>query len=100
MAEKKSFMVRAIAMGFLESLREVGSTFRVDEEAFSDKWMQRLDALEADAMAKQPAPVVGLGFTVKHVPAGKWVVLNQAGERFSRIFTKDDGDAKELATQE
>ena len=95
-----SFMVRAIQMGFLGSLREVGSTFAVEEEAFSDKWMERLEPQEAAQAANQPAADVGLGFTVKHVPAGNWVVLNADGERFSRVFKKDEGNAKELAEQE
>lgn len=94
-------MVRATAAGFYDSLRDVGEPFRIrDEEAFAANWMERLDAKEAVQAANQPAPNTGLGFTVKHVPAGKWVVLNKDGERFSRVFTKDDGNAKELAEAE
>ena len=100
MAKKNTFMVRAIQMGFLGSLREVGSTFAVDDEAFSDKWMERLEPQEAAKAASEPKPEFGLGFTVKHVPAGNWVVLNKEGERFSRVFKKDEGNAKELAEQE
>ncbi len=103
MAEKKdtSFMVRATQMGFFGALREVGSTFQVHgEEAFSEKWMERLEPKEAAAVASQPKDEVGLGFTIKHVPAGSWVVLNKEGERFSRVFKKDEGNAKELAEQE
>lgn len=104
MGEKKSgtgFMVRATQTGFFGALREVGSTFAVhSEEAFSEKWMQRLEPREAVAAANEPTAEVGLGFTVKHVPAGNWVVLNKDGERFSRVFKKDEGNAKELAEQE
>lgn len=103
MAKKETgtgFMVRATAMGFLGSLREVGSTFRVEEESFSAHWMERLEAKEATQAASQTAPDTGLGFTVKHVPAGNWVVLNKDGERFSRVFKKDEGNAKELAEAE
>lgn len=94
------FMVRATQMGFIDSLREVGSTFRVNEEAFSEKWMERLEPKEAAAAANESTADVGLGFTVKHVPAGNWVVLNKDGERFSRVFKKDEGQARELAEQE
>jgi hypothetical protein len=100
MAKNTSFMVRAIQMGFLGSLREVGSTFAVEEEAFSEKWMERLEPKEAAKAASAPAPDAGLGFTIKHVPAGNWVVLNKDGERFSRVFKKDEGNARELAEQE
>ena len=100
MAKKNTFMVRAIQMGFLGSLREVGSTFAVDDEAFSDKWMERLEPKDAAKAASAPVPDTGLGFTVKHVPAGNWVVLNKDGERFSRVFKKDEGNARELAEQE
>lgn len=105
MAKKDSgagFMVRATQMGFYDSLREVGGEpFMVrDEEAFSDKWMERLEPKEAAKAASAPVPDTGLGFTVKHVPAGNWVVLNNEGERFSRVFKKDEGNAKELAEQE
>lgn len=96
----KSFMVRATQMGFIGSLREVGSTFLVTEEAFAEKWMERLEPKEAAAAANESTADVGLGFTVKHVPAGNWVVLNKDGERFSRVFKKDEGQAKELAEQE
>ena len=103
MAGKKtstSIMVRAIQMGFLGSLREVGSTFHVEEEAFSDQWMERLEAKEVAQATNQPAPDAGFGFTVKHVPAGNWAVVNKDGERVSTVFKKDDGNAKELAQAE
>jgi len=104
MAKKEtdtSFMVRATQMGFFGSLREVGSVFAVhDEEAFSDKWMERLEAKEAAKAASEPATDAGLGFVIKHVPAGNYVVLNKEGERFSRVFKKDEGNARELAEQE
>ena len=103
MAEKTTgtgFMVRATQMGFFGSLRFVGDEFKVhDEEAFAKNWMQRLDTKEA-AQTAESAADVGLGFTVKHVPAGNWVVINVDGERFSRVFKKDEGNAKELAEQE
>lgn len=93
------FMVRAKQMGFFGSLREVGSTFAVhDEEAFSSHWMERLEPTEAAAV--EPAADAGLGFTVKHVPAGNWAVINKEGERFSRVFKKEEGNAKEMAEQE
>lgn len=95
------FMVRATQMGFFGALRFVGDTFKVqDEQAFASNWMERLEPKEAAAAAKEPTTDVGLGFTVKHVPAGNWVVLNKDGERFSRVFKKDEGQAKELAEQE
>lgn len=104
MAKKEddtSFMVRATQMGFFGSLRAVGDKFRVhDEKAFAPNWMERLDPKEAAAAASAPAAEVGLGFTIKHVPAGNWVVLNKEGDRFSRVFKKDEGNAKELAEQE
>ncbi len=95
------FMVQATQMGFFGSLRSVGDKFVVqDEEAFSEKWMKRLDPQEAAEAANEPNTDVGLSFTVKHVPAGNWVVLNKDGERFSRVFKKDEGQAKGLAEQE
>lgn len=95
------FMVRAIQTGFLGSLRFVNDTFMCpSEEAFSEKWMQRLEPKEAAQAANESTADVGLGFTIKHVPAGNWVVLNKEGERFSRVFKKDEGQAKELAEQE
>lgn len=104
MAKKDSgtgFMVRATQVGFFDALRLVGDTFQVhDEEAFSSKWMQRLEPKEAAKAANESTADVGLGFTVKHVPAGNWVVLNKDGERFSRVFKKDEGNAKDLAEQE
>lgn len=103
MAKKQSgtsFMVRAIQMGFLGALREVGSTFAVEEESFSAKWMERLEPKEAAAAANEPTADVGFGFTVKHVPAGSWVVINKDGDRFSRVFKKEEGNAKDLAVQE
>lgn len=104
MAKKESdtgFMVRATQMGFFGALRFVGDKFMVqDEEAFAPNWMERLNPKEAAAAANSPAAEVGLGFTIKHVPAGNWVVLNKDGERFSRVFKKDEGNAKELAEQE
>ena len=104
MGDKKGgtgFMVRATQTGFFGALREVGSTFSVsNEEAFSSKWMERLEPKEAAAAANESTADVGLGFAIKHVPAGNWVVLNKAGERFSRVFKKDEGNAKELAEQE
>lgn len=94
------FVVRATAMGFYDSLREVGSKFRVrDEEAFAPNWMERLEAKEA-ASASHDDTNTGLGFVIKHVPAGKYVVLNKEGERVSRVFTKEEGNAKDLATAE
>lgn len=104
MAKKDSgtgFMVRATQMGFFDSLRFVGDNFKVqDEEAFAANWMERLEPKEAAAAANESTTDVGLGFTVKHVPAGNWVVLNKDGERFSRVFKKDEGQARELAEQE
>lgn len=103
MAEKKSapFMVRAIQTGFLGALRYVNDKFMCpSEDAFAPSWMERLEAKAAAEAANEPAAVVGLGFSIKHVPAGNWVVLNKDGERFSRVFKKDEGNAKELAEQE
>jgi hypothetical protein len=95
------FMVRAIQTGFLGSLRFVNDTFTCpDEEAFAPNWMERLEPKEAAKAANTPAPETGLGFTVKHVPAGNWAVVNKDGERFSRVFKKDEGNAKDLAEQE
>lgn len=95
------FMVRATQTGFFGALRFVGDTFKVqDEEAFAGNWMERLEPKEAAQAANEPSADVGLGFTVKHVPAGNWVVLNKDGERFSRVYKKDEGNAKELAEQE
>lgn len=103
MAEKKStgFMVQAIQTGFLGSLRFVNDKFMCpSEEAFAPSWMARLEPKEAAEAANEPTADIGLGFTIKHVPAGNWVVLNKDGERFSRVFKKDEGNAKELAEQE
>lgn len=95
------FMVRAVQMGFLGSLRFVNDRFMCpSEEAFAPNWMERLEPKEAAKAANEPSADVGLGFTIKHVPAGNWVVLNKDGERFSRVFKKDEGNAKELAEQE
>lgn len=94
------FMVRATQMGFFGALRFVGDTFKVrDDEAFAENWMERLEPKEA-AAANESTADAGLDFTIKHVPAGNWVVLNKDGERFSRVFKKDEGNAKELAEQE
>ena len=95
------FMVQATQMGFFGSLRSIGEKFKVqNEEAFAANWMERLEPKEAAAVESQAADVAGLDFIVKHVPAGNWVVLNKDGERFSRVFKKDEGNAKELAEQE
>lgn len=95
------FMVRAIQTGFLGSLRYVNDEFLCpDEDAFAANWMERLTPKEAAKAASTPAPENGLGFTVKHVPAGNWAVVNKDGERFSRVFKKDEGNARELAEQE
>lgn len=95
------FMVRAIQTGFLGSLRFVNDEFLCpDEQAFAPNWMERLTPKEAAKAASTTAPETGLGFTVKHVPAGSWVVVNKDGERFSRVFKKDEGNAKDLAEQE
>jgi len=95
------FMVQATQMGFFGSLRAVGDKFQIhNEEAFASNWMERLEAAEAAQAAKEPAPDAGLGFTVKHVPAGNWAVVNKEGERVSTVFKKDDGNAKELAQAE
>lgn len=102
MTEKKGtgFMVQAIQTGFLGSLRFVNDQFICpDEDAFAPNWMRRLETKEA-AQTAESATDTGLGFTVKHVPAGNWVVINVDGERFSRVFKKDEGNAKELAEQE
>lgn len=104
MVDKKGgtgFMVRAIQTGFLGSLRFVNDTFSCpSEEAFAENWMERLQPKEVAAAANESTADIGLGFTIKHVPAGNWVVLNQDGERFSRVFKKDEGNARELAEQE
>ena len=104
MSKKNSgtgFMVRAIQTGFLGSLRFVNDEFLCpDEEAFAPNWMERLTPKEAAQAASAPATETGLGFTVKHVPAGNWAVVNKDGERFSRVFKKDEGNAKDLAEQE
>lgn len=101
MAEKKGtgFLVQAIQTGFLGSLRFVNDQFICpDEDAFAPNWMRRLEPQEATQVDSQPD--VGLGFTVKHVPAGNWAVVNADGERVSTVFKKDDGNAKELALAE
>lgn len=98
---KKGTMVVATAMGFYGCLRERGSpAFEISgEEAFAPNWMERVDA----ATARQPQEGAGqpeLEFTVKHVPAGNWVVVDKEGNRASRVFKKDEGEAKGLAQQE
>lgn len=101
MAEKKGtgFMVQAIQTGFLGSLRFVNDTFICpDEEAFAPNWMKRLEPKEAAQAANEHE--AAQDFTIKHVPAGNWVVLNKDGERASQVFKKDDGNAKELAQAE
>lgn len=104
MAKKDSgtgFMVMATQTGFLGSLRFVNDKFICpDEEAFAPNWMHRLEPKEVALAANEPNADVGLGFTIKHVPAGNWTVLDKDGERVSRVFKKDEGNAKELAQAE
>lgn len=95
------FMVRAKQTGFLGALRYVGDEFVCpDEDAFADVWMERLTPKEAAEAASKPAQGSDLGFSVKHVPAGNWAVVNKDGERVSTVFKKEDGNAKELALAE
>lgn len=95
------FMVRAIQTGFLGSLRFVNDEFLCpDEEAFAPNWMERLTQKEAAKAVSNPPADTGLGFTVKHVPAGNWAVVNKDGDRVSSVFKKEDGNAKELAQAE
>lgn len=104
MAKKETdtgFMVQATQMGFLGSLRFVNDEFMCpDKEAFAPNWMRRLEPEEVAKAAQASNDDVGLGFTVKHVPAGNWAVVNREGERVSTVFKKDDGNAKELAQAE
>ena len=104
MSKKNSgtgFMVRAIQTGFLGSLRFVNDEFQCpDEEAFAPNWMERLTPKEAAQAASAPATETGLGFSVKHVPAGNWAVVNKDGDRVSSVFKKEEGNAKELAQAE
>ena len=95
------FMVMATQTGFLGSLRFVNDKFICqDEDAFAPNWMERLEAKEAAQAANESETDTGLGFTIKHVPAGNWAVVNKDGERVSTVFKKDDGNAKELAQAE
>ncbi|MNN40825.1 hypothetical protein D3C81_1549120 [compost metagenome] len=57
-----------------------------------------MEPKEAAQAANEPE--AAQDFTIKHVPAGNWVVLNKDGERASQVFKKDDGNAKELAQAE
>lgn len=95
----KKIMVVATAMGFFGCLRDKGDKFDiVSEEAFAGSWMQKLDGEEAKKAAETSPPA--LDYTIKHVPAGNWVVLDKDGNRASRVFKKDEGNAKDLAQQE
>lgn len=99
--ETGAIRVRAKAQGFLGCLREKGDEFNIpSEEAFASNWMERL---EGKAATKDPDGPAGGGahdFTVKHVPAGNWVVQDKEGNRASRVFKKDEGNAKGLAEAE
>lgn len=95
----KKIMVVATAMGFFGCLRDKGDKFDiVSEGAFASSWMQKLEGEEAQAAADEPPKV--LDYTVKHVPAGNWAVVDKDGNRASRVFKKAEGNAKELAEQE
>lgn len=92
-------MVVAKALGFLGCLREKGDQFAIpSEEAFAPSWMEKLEGEEAKEAARKEPPA--LDFIIKHVPAGNWVVLDKQGNRASRLFKKDEGNAKDLAQAE
>lgn len=96
----KKIMVVATATGFFGCLREKGGqAFDIgSEEAFAPSWMQKLEGEEATQAANTEPPA--LDFTVKHVAAGNWAVMDKDGKRASRVFKKDEGNAKDLAQQE
>lgn len=97
----KKILVVATAMGFFGKLREPGGpAFDIgSEEAFAPNWMEKVGP-----GTPQPEPEVDntgpLEYSIKHVPAGNWVVLDKDGNRASRVFKKDEGNAKDLALQE
>lgn len=100
MSSKKPIMVVATATGFLGCLREKGGpAFDIgSEDAFAPSWMERV---EGDlAVQAASAPAATLTYTIKHVPAGNWTVVDSDGNRASRVFKKDEGIPKELAQQE
>lgn len=88
--------VRATAQGFLGKLIEKGEVFTIStEEAFAGSWMEMVGA--AEKVTSQQV----LQFGIKHVGAGNWIVVkNDDDSRASRMFKKDDGNAKELAQAE
>lgn len=88
--------VRATATGFLGKLIEKGEVFTIsDEQAFAGSWMEKVGATEKVTAAQ------ALQFGIKHVGAGNWIaVKNDDDSRASRMFKKDDGNAKDLAQAE
>lgn len=92
----EAIKVKATAQGFLGKLIERGEVFTISgEEAFASSWMQKVDATE-----KETPPQVLL-FGIKHVGAGNWIAVKNADDsRASRMFKKDDGNAKDLAQAE
>lgn len=99
MSNKTTIAVVATAQGFLGCLRSKGDEFTIDsEEAFAPSWMERLDGERAATVTSAPAAT--LAYTIKHVPAGNWAVVDSEGNRASRVFKKDEGIPKELAQQE
>lgn len=92
----EAIKVRATAQGFLGKLIEKGEVFTISgEAAFAASWMQKVDATE------KVTPSQVLQFGIKHVGAGNWIaVKNDDDSRASRMFKKDDGNAKDLAQAE
>ncbi|MGL4315339.1 MAG: hypothetical protein ACRCTL_01795 [Pseudomonas sp.] len=92
----EAIKVRATAQGFLGKLIEEGEVFTIStEEAFAGSWMEMVDATE------KVTPSQVLQFGIKHVGAGNWIAVNNADDsRASRMFRKDDGNARDLAQAE
>lgn len=92
----EAIKVQATAQGFLGKLIEKGEVFTIsDEQAFASSWMQKVDA------GAKETPPQELLFGIKHVGAGNWIaVKNDDDSRASRMFKKDDGNAKDLAQAE
>ena len=88
------FTVRAIAQGFMGRLIERGEVFTVaSEEAFTPKWMEKVDAPET--------PLPDLKYGIKSNGGGRWLVeLIADGSRASVTYNKEQGDAKALAQAE
>lgn len=93
--------VIAKAMGFFGRLIEQGERFSVpDEEAFAPSWMEKVKDDQA-AAPTSAAPSTGLRYVAKHIAGGSYAAVDsETGNRASRLFKKDEGNAAGLAQEE